>query len=61
VCGAAVVAWRAINIYNVDVPKVGLIQAFLSGFMSLFLCFWLGALPGIALGAGINYLKKTMK
>jgi serine/threonine protein kinase len=59
--GAATVIWRAVNIYNLDVPRVGLVVAFLNGFMSLFLCFLLGALLGTTIGAGINYLKNTIK
>jgi serine/threonine protein kinase len=59
--GAATVIWRAVNIYNLDVPHVGLVVAFLNGFMSMFLCFLLGTVLGTTIGAGINYLKNTMK
>ena len=60
-CIAPLVLWRAINIYNVDVPKVGFLLGFVQGISSLFLTGLLGVIIGGALILGISHLQGLSK
>ena len=59
--GTALAVWRAFTIYTVDVPRVGLLVAITTEFMSLFLCFLIGGIAGVAAGTGIYYLRNNRK